>query len=397
MRKWSDSQNLHTETSIVEVARKEMGTLRDLAAKAYAGGQKLYAAELLGKALEIAKSINDTYEIVYFSTWQGMSLIEAGKYRQALAILAPFLQTQQAPGQAEDFYNLLKTYIGIAQHLPVNLKVIEKAFAQTNNFLRNTGNLSWRHGSLWLQANLYRHRGRHHQALQTYQESWTLWRAEYPAYIADEHLSSLVYAALTLHNTPLARQYIAEWEHQKDDTPVHRAIIFACAYSHLARVENHSDEAINWARQAILTAEQIDHEEEKKTALVTTVRSLLFADQSELTRGFLCSLLCLRHVENGHNRYEVRLLWGDYYLACARLAAGMRSADDEYGLDFPPPVQIADAPTTLRAIERAKRGYAAARKVGQWIDLQLECTKRQDELRQRLARVEAIEAKLYQP
>jgi len=374
------------ENPLTQAAQEQMQSLEDAGWEAYKDIQWLRAAEICGKALEIAESINDTRKIVKYRFCRGVSLFEAGKLRQALAVLIPTLKEGNTGGDAADFYQTLTTYIDIAQSLPVNLGAIEKAYQQTENFLRDSGNLDWRHGLLLLQAKLYQCRGMYPEALAAAQESWAIWQHENPRYTADRHLNSLVEISLLLRDAEQAQMYLWEWEmDEDDDIPKSRERGLCSRRSNLARLEGRFTEAVDWARRAML----VDN-----SASDTVVRAFLCTGDNHRARDELISLLAHRHAESGHDRYYIRLLWGDYHLVCARQAAGMPAVDDEFGLEFPPPSAIANPAATRYALARARRGYRVALKVGSWIDEKLQCSLRQNEISERLARVEAIERKL---
>lgn len=377
------------ENPLTQAAQEQMQSLEDAGREAYKDRQLLRAAEIVGKALEIAESINDTRKIVNYRFWRGASLFGAGKLRQALAVLTPTLKDGNTGGDAADIYNSLTKYIDIAQNLPVNLGAIENAFQQTENFLRDSGNLEWRHQLLHLQAQLYTLRGMYPEALASAQESWAIWQHEYPRYTADTHLNNLVEISLLLRDAEQAQMYLWEWEMDEHDTiPKERERLSCSGRSNLARLQGRFTEAVDWARRAML----VDNSE--IGTLIVMVRAFLCTGDKHRARDELIRLLAQRHAETGHDRYYIRLLWGDYHLACAREAAGMPAVDDVFGLEFPPPSAIANPAATRYALARARRGYRAALKVGSWIDEKLQCSLRQKEISERLARVEAIEGKL---
>jgi tetratricopeptide (TPR) repeat protein len=374
------------ENPLTQAAQEQMQSLQDAGWEAFKDTQWLRMAEIFGKALEIAESVNDTRKIVSYRFWRGVSLLDAGKLRQALAVLTPTLKDGNTGGDAADFYSTLTKYIQIAQDLPVNLGAIEKAFQQTENFLRDSGNLEWRHQLLFLQATLYKLRGMYPEALAAAQESWTIGEREYPSYTADTHLNNLVEISLLLRDAEQAQMYLWEWEMDDHDTiPKERERLSCSRRSNLAQLEGRFTEAVDWARRAML----VDN-----SASDTVVRAFLCTEDNHRPRDELIRLLTERHAESGHYRYYIRLLWGDYHLACARQAAGMPAVDDEFGLEFPPPSAIANPAATRYALARARRGYRAALKVGSWIDEKLQCSLRQTTISERLARVEAIEGKL---
>ncbi len=377
------------ENPLTQAAQEQMQSLQDAGREAYKDTQWLRAAEIYGKALEIAESINDIRKIVNYRLWRGASLFEAGKLRQALPVLTPTLKEGNTGGDAADFYNTLTTYIAIAQDLPVNLGAIEKAYQQTENFLRDSGNLEWRHQLLHLQATLYKLRGMYPEALAAAQESWAIWQDESPCYIADTHLDKLVEISLLLRDAEQAQMYLWEWEMDEHDTiPKTRESVSCSRRSNLAQLKGRFTEAVDWARRAML----VDNSDIE--TLIVMLRAFLCTGDNHRARDELIRLLTHRHAESGHDRYDIRLLWGDYHLACAREAARMPAVDDEFGLEFPPPSAIANPAATRYALARARRGYRAALKVGSWIDEKLQCSLRQTTISERLARVEAIERKL---
>ena len=378
------------ENPLTQAAQEQMQSLYAAGWEAYKDRQLLRAAEIFGKALEIAELINDIRNIALYRFWLGSSLLQAGKLRQAFAVLTPTLKEGTTGGDADDIYNTLATYIEIAQDLPVNLGAIEKAYQQTESFLRDSGNLGWRHRLLLLQATLYKLRGMYPEALATAQESWAIWQDKYPVYIADAHLNSLVEISLLLRDGQQAQMYLWEWEMNEHDTiPKTRERLSSSRQLNLARLEGRFTEAVDWARRAIL----VDNSD--IDTLILMVRTFLCMGDNHRARDEFIRLLAHRHAETGHYRYDIRLLWGDYHLACAREAAGMPAVDDVFGLKFPPPSAIANPTATHYTLARARRGYRAALKVGSWIDEKLQCTLRQNEISERLARVEAIEHQFY--
>jgi tetratricopeptide (TPR) repeat protein len=283
------------ENPLIQAAQEQMQSLYDAGWEAYKDSQLLRAAEIFGKALEIAESINDTRKIVNYRCWRGASLFEAGKLRQALAVLTPTLKEGNTGGDAAGFYRTLTRYIDIAQILPVNLGAIEKAYQQTENFLRDSGNLDWRHRLLLLQAQLYQCRGMYPEALAAAQESWAIWQDEYPGYIADTHLNSLVEISLLLRDAEQAQMYLWEWEmDEHDDIPKSRERMSCSRRSNLARLKGRFTEAVDGARRAILV------DNSNIETLIVMVRAFLCTEDHHRARDELIRLLAHRHAETGH-------------------------------------------------------------------------------------------------
>ena len=268
------------ENPLIQAAQQQIESLKYAGDEAYKDTQWLRAAEIYGKALEIAESINDTRKIVLYRFRRGVSLVDARKLRQALAVLTPTLKEGTTGGDADDIYSTLIRYTQIAQELPVNLGAIEKAYQQTENFLRDSGSLDWRHRLLLLQAELYQSLGRYPEALAAAQESWAIWQDEYPCYIADSHLNNLVEISLLLRDAEQAQMYLWEWEMDEDDTiPKSREKLSCSRQSDLARLEGRFTEAVDWARRAMLV------DNSNIGTLIVMVRAFLCTGGITIGRG----------------------------------------------------------------------------------------------------------------
>jgi tetratricopeptide (TPR) repeat protein len=377
---------------LIAAARQQLQSLNNAGHDAWDAAQYLRAGEFYRRALDVATSLGDTAEIVKFRHWYGESLVKAGRLREALAVLVPALQEEQAMSAADpgDVYNALMVYIAIAQALPVGLAAIEKAHTHTEQFLARSGHTAWRHELIYARAELYSDRGLHYEALRAAQEAWVLWKDEYPNLYADSHLSQLVAYSLELRDTALARRYLGEWERLHSKRPSVRENGLSIMHSELARLEGKQHEAVDWARRAVLAAEQIEGASYREDAYETLTYAFLCQGMCQRAREALEQVMGARSSESEFARYSLHLLRGDYQLACARQAAGMPPADDQYGEVFPPPKQIADVATTRLTVARARRSYASALRIGREIDRKLECHIRQDEIACRLARIEDI-------
>jgi tetratricopeptide (TPR) repeat protein len=376
-------------------ARQQMRALDNAGYEAYRDGQLAQAAELFKSALTIAETLGEPADIVSCRFWYGIGLYYGGQLRQALAAWTPILQSKLDNGHASDVCNTIVFYIEVAQSLPTSLNTIEKANARAESFLRDTGHMEWRHLLLNLRAELLKHRGMYAEALTAAQESWATWLYKYPNNTSDTHFESLVDLSLRLRKLELALRYMAEWEQHSDNSiPKERTFKLYNWQSSLARLEGRASEAVEWARRALPIAGFMDHESNRVMTLIVMARAFLCAGEVAHAREPLSRLLVTRHSEYGHHRYAVRLLRGDYHLACAREMGGMPPRDDEHGTEFPAPASLANAQAVARSLERARKAYAAALKIGLWIDEQLRCAVRQQEIAQRLRRIKSIEQQL---
>lgn len=180
----------------------------------------------------------------------------------------------------------------------------------------------------------------------------------------------------------------------KEHNPRKWEIDFCSYQADLARLEGRSDDAINYARQRLLLANQSDSKISVGTAARQLACCFLRIGDTQRAKDILCSRLQIRHSESGFLRYYTHQLLGDYHLACAREAAGLMPADDEFGFEFPPPANIVNPKLTYQKLMHARHRYNTALKIGQWIDEQLQCSVMQEEMAIRYLRVENIERAL---
>jgi len=354
------------------------------ARQAYEDQQFDRAAELYGKCLKIVEAVDNHDLITFFRFWTFDSLRKAGKLKQAITAALPIFQKVPLRGDVSVISNSYAMYLYIAISLPVNLETIEKLSIEAENFLRDNSRLELRKTLYNLRSELYRLRGMPKEALNIGQEGWAIWRNTGHHFSADTHLKELIKICLILRKTELAREYFEIWERQENEIPLDREKWFCARQADFARFEGRLDESLRWARRAVRA--NIDQQK-------SLLRTLLTMGDCKEARKEMLRLLKGRgfNSEKGHMRYDTRLLIADYHLSCARQAAGMTPADDEYGQNFPPPARIANPANTRRELCLAWSAYSSALRTGEQIDKLLVCTKRQNEIAQRIKRLQDIE------
>ncbi|MCU0285818.1 MAG: hypothetical protein MUF15_05415 [Acidobacteria bacterium] len=378
-----------TGSAVTTLAREQMKKLAEAASAAYKDARHIQAAELFKQALAIAEDLNDGQLIIQYRFWASASLAQIGKYNAALQEILPTLQQDNRDGDPADIYNTYTKYLNIALDLPVSLAALEKVLQKCEDFLIQTGHSHWRHMILHLESRLLSLRAQFPGALKKARESWGCYSSQYPRYILDGHLNQLTTTCLDLEDVPAARQYLAEWERQKEnEIPKNREIRLGKCQSGLARLEKRKGEAVEWARRADFTAQQTD---EPLWAVGTMLEAFLAAGDVEHTTPLLVRLRETRFNESMHDQYDFYLLLGDNYLARARKAAGMEPRDETFDHEFPAPRYIKDLNKTRRETRRARRAYGKALDIGSRIDTLLVCSLRQEQIAGRMKRLQAIE------
>jgi tetratricopeptide (TPR) repeat protein len=376
---------------------REILDLYDAAETAFDNGQILHSADLYQRAEKLAVVYQGSEEVsgryaVVFRRAEVHSLVCAEKLREALAVLAPLAEAdRQARMNSCCVYGTTTDQIIIGQDLPVSLGTIEKTFGHAESYALTTGNSNWRSKTLHLRARLYFLRGMFEKALAAAQEGWALWQDGCPAFFATTHLQTLFDICLASRDVRGAQKYLAKWEpHEKKKSRLGDATFYSMQ-SRLARMKGQLKEALDYARRAVQTIEIADWSEMRYAASCTLVRALIVAGEHERARDTLARLMHMRRSESGHDRYALQLLRGDYHLSRARLAAGLAQADDEYDVEFPQPRGNRTSHAQGHELKQARASYHAALITGQWIDEQLQCTFRQREVSERLARAKQLE------
>lgn len=371
--------------------------LYDAADVAFGDGQHEQSAELYRQALDIAESSSEIPVELRGMLRRAYAdeLVALERLREALAALAPMSQKdEQENCRACCVFGNLTDHIEIAQKLPVSLKTIERAYAKAEDYYPSAGEKSWRSRILHYKGELLLARGMYAEALTTAQEGWAVWEKECPRLYGTSHLYGLFHISLAMRDASLAHSYLRRWEEydRREDKIYKIRDTFRCQMeSELARLEGRTAEALDWARRATQVAELIDWGTIRYAVCNSSVRAFLLAGEHARARDMLARLARMRRAESAHDRYAFQLLRADYHLARARRAAGLAPADDELADEFPLPDALDNPRAPLFELAKARAAYDAALRVGRWIDEQLECRARQQEIHSRRARVAAIE------
>lgn len=362
-------------------------SLRRSAHDAYRNYRREEAADLFLQALRLAEDINSPDDMVYLRLWHGVSLAGAQQYMEALAAVTPTLRQMDKAGRPQDVFNTVTLYIGVALEIPLDFKTILEPLEYCKTYLESTGSRHWRHKLLYLEARLLEERGFFEQALAVAEESWSTWRYQYPYYTADTHLERLVSLSLRTHQPELARRYLDIWEQDShNEMPLYRAYTLSGWQANYYRYRDELDRALTLGVRCLHNSAQIDKEDKARGLLVRLYLARGEIDKARQT---------LKHVPLKTLRDE-QLRMADYHLGAARAAAGLPPADDGYDIAFPTQVATAVQDVDRLRFEagRARMMYRLRMVEAKKWDTAFDCTWRQDEVNERLARLAAIERRV---
>jgi len=358
-------------------------------------GQHRHAAELYDQALKITEAVADGDFLAGYRALFRRAVAHQfawmERLRESLAVLAPLSKPGAGDTKACCVYGNMSDHIQIAQKLPTSLGTIERAYAQAESYFRSAGESNWRSVLLHLKSELSVARGMQAEALALGQEGWALWADGCPKFYATTHLHNLFNISLALNDERLAQSYLDEWERNDELKSRVRESTFNQMQSGLARLRGQTIAALDYARRAVQSIEIADWGATRFEAGCVMVRACLMAGEPERARDMLRRLLgVMRHSESGLDRYKIQLLRGDYHLAQARRAARTGAFDDELASAFQ--LEAGQESASLNSqLRKARAAYSTALKTGRWIDEQLECALRQQEISVRLARAGGIE------
>ncbi|MEM9218028.1 MAG: hypothetical protein AAGD25_27265 [Cyanobacteria bacterium P01_F01_bin.150] len=380
---------------IVQAAYQQMRQLHDAAALANSNSEVQRSADFLYQALKIAESINDERWTYYYRAFHAAKINQLGRLKESLTLLSPILQQTPSRENADVFCGALSSYIGVALDLPVKLSTLSKALLQTEQLIQDFGRPEWRAIYLFRLSDLYLAQGLFKEAYAAAQESWAIYKEGYPQYLPGVHLHRLVTCCLANRDLDRAEKALENYEnHQTISKSNHHnkmvTLEVACRRSELARLRKDPELAVDWGRKAVLSSNFTDDAEDIQAAYQIGIRAELAAGYIERAWELWLKLVPFRHAEEGYIRYSIRLLWGDLHLGTARSLAAMPPVDDHFFTDDSIPEKLPYQSALDQSLSKARRAYGAVLRVGAWLDKQYECSWRQQEVRNRLNRVESI-------
>ncbi len=337
------------------------------------------------QCLKIAREMQDEVRIASCHFWLGECLYQLGRKEEALLILAPNLASS-AKGSPDDLYNSMSKYIIIALDIPASKKTIEDAIELTWSYLRKLGRLEWQHKLLYLEAELYQSEGKRELALDRALEAWAEWRNTYPLFVADAHFYQITMLQLRLGRADDAEKTIKIWEANKDDAfPTYRQAVLNRSRSYLSRLWGDYELATYQAERAVQLTKQMHTPESLATMLSASAYASMLNDDFDSARQALQGI-------PSHIIKERSIVIADYHLNRARMLCGLPPVDIVLRNELP------DVPEKLKAsadicheLSRARMMYRVALKRAKRFDDAFDCTWRQDEIKDCLAHIDALE------
>ena len=404
------SQSTTRGSSMSYTSLLKMYELYQGAEAAYDDGRHAHAAELYRQAMRLAET-SDVIPAWYRALLRRAyadELIVMERLREGLAALAALPKEDAEGVKSCCVYGNLTDHIRVAQRLPVSLRTLERAYEQAEDYSKGAGDASWRSRLLYYRSELHLLRGEDERALAVAQEGFAVWRKDCPKLYGTTHLYQLFEICLALRDEPRAARYLERWRKQNEKEEKRSRLREATERvmeSLLERLRGRPAEAVERARLASHLVSLADWGATRYEVQHALVRALLAAGRHEAALSPLAQLAHLRRSESALEQYRFQLLRGDYHLARARDQAGLAPFDDELGHDSAGTARDSGGPRVRagagrsaaddqrRQLSKARAAYAAALRVGRWVDERLECGLRRRCVAERLSRVEAVAAR----
>ncbi|HEX8720166.1 MAG TPA: hypothetical protein VF736_05965, partial [Pyrinomonadaceae bacterium] len=374
-------------TNLLEVYR-----LWNAGEAAYAVGLHGLASDYYRQAAELSQTLEGDsawYKGVMMRSFAD-ELTTLERLREALAVLSAIPKAAGDDFRSCCVYGSMTDQIEIGLRLPVRLDSIERAYRQADDYFRAAGDTTWRSRLLYYRAELLADRGLYAQALAAAQEGAAGVREGCPKLFPSSHMYGLFRISLALGDLAEARRYLGRWVEEYARETKHNSVRGAYEYvmrSRLARAEGRAEEAVEWAYEGARWLASADWGDARFDITCEQARAYLLAGRHAPAADLLARMRGMRRSEGGRRRYALALLRGDYHLARLRAAAGQPQLDEEFGTTGARPLSVEPPRSAAREAARARRAYDLARREGAWIDGQLECSVRTEEVGRRLARL----------
>jgi hypothetical protein len=374
--------------SIIDAVNEKLTSIKEAASQSYINVEYDKGVQLYGKALELAKQIDDQKQIVFYKFWKGECLKQDNKYKQALAEFIECLTFTSENIDKADIFNARTGIIAIGLSIPTSLKAIKKALEQTEQFINSAGSDSfWRAKTLKLISDLQAAQGNVKDAFLTMQEAWALWKNRYPCYIESGYHDNLIDLAIQLEEYDFVIQQFAKWEEISTEHIVSKKKGILNRRFHFARSTRSKESALAFARE--LAA--LDSDEPHYLAVAH-----LFNGNLNLAKEII-----IRYVKKNRkqeslytHQYCFKLL-GDYHYSLARNILNLPAIDldfsSEYEFSIPGSTQFAFREDRLRKeLQSCLWNYKRYFNIAAKIDERLECYTNTKEAKIRIDRLKYL-------
>lgn len=341
---------------------QEMNRLHNTARGFYRLRQFDSALSLYHKAYQAAVKAGDEENQVYFKVKKGHCLWHLRRLREALACLVELEKLEANPKRR---WEGLIFQIAIATAIPISLHNIQLLMQRCSDELKRQ-NLRLSRGMLLIEKAVLaflRHDAstalaRAQEAMHTYAEGAS------PQYDIAVYYSYLIEFYLDAGDRISAEWWLERYEGVRTWLDVYKELDILLIRQRIALLDGNYSVAWDYAQRFLQKAREA--EDSPYIGLTNLAETGIACGHLTEVRLALWELLSkYRNAEEGHRRYELRRLGGDYHRAMAQQAELYTHEN-------------------LRHTAIARRYYRYALKIGRFIDERLCCDWHEEEIQERL-------------
>jgi len=343
--------------------RQEMESIAEAAYEFYKLRKHEDALVGYRKAFKMAESVDDTENMIEYKWWTGHCLQRLNRYREALAEFLTL--SQMKPIVPRDYFDGLINQLVIATCIPIELYKIKGIVRQCYDFIQQNGMSNCESKILRNESDLARFRYDYEHAFSLSTEALAKHNKNaVTCYNEVSYYYDIMLNLVTLKQLTSLRDWLLKLQDLDTKFTVSKQLYVLRFKVEIALLEGNTKEAYDFAKKHLRYNRETGSDCYVSLRLV--IRTGISAGKLDSLKEYLIELAKLRNSEDGHMRYTIQKLFGEYHAAC-------------YNHN-----------KSSQGFFAAKRYFNRALKIGIHIDRLLECDGRQKEIAELLGEIENI-------
>ena len=296
--------------------------------------------------------LNNAEKMIEYKFWIGDCLSLLRRYREALAEL--FSLSQMKSTLPKFHFSGLNKQLSIASDIPIEYGKIQRIIRECYDFVRQNGMSGSESMILLNESFLSRYRYNYERALSLSMEGFAKYNGSAAKYTKISHYNDVMSNLTALKRLAELKEWFVKLQNLDTSFAVSKQLHTLHYQAEIALLEGNPKAAHEFAVRRLRRDRETGGDCYSSLRLI--IRTGIAAGERDSLPEHLIAIARLRNSEDGHCRYTVQKLFGEYY--AARYKRGRRASD----------------------LSAARRCLLRALKIGTQIDRLLECDGRQKEI-----------------